>query len=526
MEIEQHTPDISLKKTVETAQLRELRLNRQYYFMKYLSPMQLTEYELEKLRIVEQTVHENEFINYYYETSQHKPALIPFDEKDRITKEDREPEWICIRGDTPMQELVLMIENLVYVTHFCYAFNGKRFIINLETFAVLLAKYGVEYSTDKFAKITLRCRDGPSHLFFGSGAMLETGAYNSIIARKSLNQTLSLLQLVCKFDNIQVSDRRCENIVAKGTLKFELCLHLLKDSYPSYVQYNTNTAGAFVGAIIRLRKIVTHQKKAPTHRPNENHSHRHHRKRDRTTDDEERDNKVKVRRVLSNDVNNQSINKRSFSDMKNNRRNNTNNNNNNNNNNNQYINNNDDSNEWDDDYDDSDEDDDEEEDDEYDEDEEEEEEEEDEDEIDQDENLDDYEFLEVKNNDIIYNTGFEHYNIPENIVRDEVDEAEIKAINAIASAGSQQNKRLKKRKKLNILSMVDPNNIDGFEPDENVKVKNITIIVFEKGRIICAGCKNTRSVYINCDKVRMMLYTCRKTPANLARERELKSQNI
>lgn len=477
----------------ETPQLKELRLNTRYYFMKYLSPMQLTEYELERLKVVEQTVHENEFINYYYLTrGQPKPALIPFDEVDRITKEDREPDWICIRGETPMQELVLMIENLVYVTHLCYAFNGKRFIINLETFAVLLAAYGVEYSTDKFAKITLRYRDGPSHLFFGSGAMLETGAYNSIIARKSLNQTLRLLKVVCKYDNIQVSDRRCENIVAKGTLKFELCLHLLKDTYPSYVQYNTsNVAGAFVGAIIRLRKIVTHQKKPTSH-----HRVDHKKKKSLgfAMKIENGDKKVK-----KNNNNNNTIRKRTHDDMRN------------------YAEYNDDE---DDDYsdDDSDSDDDDEEDDEDDD------EEDDDDEIDPDENFDDYEFLEVNNNDVIYNTGFEYYNIPENTERETVDEDEIKAINAIASAGSQHNKRSRKRKKLDILAMVDPNNIDEFAPDENVKVKNITIIIFEKGRTICAGCKNTRSVYINCDKVRMMLYTCRKTPANLVRERELKLQ--
>ena len=500
---------IKLKMVDETPQLTELRLNTRYYFMKYLSPMSLTEYELEKLKVVEQTVHENEFINYYYNTRKSKPALIPYDEADRITKEDREPEWICIRGETPMQELVLMIENLVYVTHLCYAYNGKRFIINLETFGVLLIPYGVEYSTDKFAKITLRYRGGPSHLFFGSGAMLETGAYNSIIARKSLNQTLRLLQVVCKFDNIQVSDRRCENIVAKGTLKYELCLHLLKDSYPSYVQYNTsNVAGAFVGAIIRLKKIVTHQKKPATRRSD------HKKKKgsmSMTMMIEEKSRKSKKGKEYSNNNNNNNNNnkkslKRTFSEIDG------------------YEHDDDDEDnnsnydEWgsNEDYDEDDEEDDEDD----------EEEEEEEDEIDQDENLDDYEFLEVNNNDIIYNTGFEYYNIPSNIERDATEEAEIKAINAIASAGSQHNKRARKRKKIDILSMVDPDHIDEFEPDENVKVKNITIIVFEKGRIICAGCKNTRSVYINCDKVSGMLYTCRKTPANIARERDLKIQNV
>lgn len=486
---------IFLRTVDESPKLAELRLNTRYYFMKYLSPMKLSEYELERLKVVEETIHENEFINYYYHTRQSKPALIPFDEEDRITKEDREPEWICVRGETPMQELVLMIENLVYVTHLCYAFNGKRFIINLETFAVLLAAYGVEYSTDKFAKITLRYRGGPSHLFFGSGAMLETGAYNSIIARKSLNQTLRLLKVVCKFDNIQVSDRRCENIVAKGTLKYELCLHLLKDSYPSYVQYNTsNVAGAFVGAIIRLKKIVTHQKKPATRRAD-------HKKKKETKSMmiENGSKKSKIRKENNNNNNDEENRKRTFSKMDGFKPDNEN-----------------------DDYDNDSEDDDE---DEYDDDEEEEDEEE-EDEIDQDENFDDYEFLEVENNDIIYNTGFEYYNIPENIVRQQVEEDEIKAINAIASAGSQHNKRSRKRRKIDILSMVDPDHIDEFEPDENVKVKNITIIVFEKGRIICAGCKNTRSVYINCDKVGGMLYTCRKTPANLARERELKLQNV
>jgi len=493
---------ITHKMANETPKLTELRLNTRYYFMKYLSPMQLTEYELERLKVVEQTIHENEFIDYYNHTRKFEPAMIPFKEEDRITKEDREPEWICIRGETPMQELVLMIENLVYVTHLCYAYNRKRFIINLETFAVLLAKYGVEYSTDKFAKITLRLRGGPSHLFFGSGAMLETGAYNSIIARKSLNQTLCLLQDVCGFENIQVSDRRCENIVAKGTLKFELCLHLLKDTYPSYVQYNTsNVAGAFVGAIIRLKKIVTHQKKPASHRVEHKKKKNDHGSMMKIENSEK---KGKMRKEYYNNNNNNNNN-----NLENHKR---------KRNSDEY-----DSDEEDDYYDDDDDDDDDDEDDDDDDDDDEEEEE---DEIEQDENFDDYEFLEVDNNDIINNSGFEYYNIPENIIRDSVDEDEIKAINAIASAGSQHNKRARKRKKIDINTLLDPNNIDGFVPDETVKAQNITIIIFEKGRTICAGCKKTRSVYINCDKVRMMLYTCRKTPANLARERELKLQSV
>lgn len=56
---------ITLKMVNETPKLTELRLNTRYYFMKYLSPMQLTEYELERLKVVDQTIHENEFIDYY-----------------------------------------------------------------------------------------------------------------------------------------------------------------------------------------------------------------------------------------------------------------------------------------------------------------------------------------------------------------------------------------------------------------------------------------------------------------------------
>lgn len=431
----------------------ELRLNQRYYFMKYLSTVKLDHDELELLRIVSQTITEKEYITHYTNNRRSLPAMIDIDEKDRITPSDREHEWIRIKGDEPDSILILMTENLVYVTYLRNKWSKKKIRLNLEALAIMLAPYGVEYSTNKFAKVTLRLRGGPSHLFFSSGAMLETGSYSATIARKSLNQTLVLLKTVCKFDNIEIGERRCENIVAKGTLKFELCLLLLKDSYPSYVQYNTsNTAGAFVGAIIRLRKINTHQKKSRvTKTPKEKVAQKEEEMViDGSTEPTDEDS---------------------------------------------------------DDDDDS-------------EDEEEEEEEEDEA---GDDNFSDYEFLEVTDNNEICNSGFDYYSVPENIAKDLMDdEEELNILNMMCCTSTGGYPKKKKRRKANILTMVDPNDIDGYEPDEEVKVKNITIIVFEKGRIICAGCKNERSVYINCDRVRDMLLTCKKTPKNIAKEKELR----
>ncbi len=512
MEIEEDEEenDEDIQTLLSSGHLEEFKKNGQYYFMKYLSNFKLDKSELEPLRIMPQTMTEKQYIRYYHQhhMTLEQSTIFPFKPEDRILDSERIPEMIRIRGPKSIDDdpLMIVVENRVYVVYYRNKYTGEPYVFNLEHIAICLSPYGVEYSTNKFAKVTHRYLNGPSHLFFFSGAMLETGTYSTAIARKSLNNTLDLLKVVCKYDNIEVGERICENIVAKGTLKFELCLLLLKDTYPSYVQYNpSNVAGAFVGAIIRLRKVSRHQKNKDSYTAattTKTNTPKKKRKRD--------DVYGKWVDSLTMDEKNIEEEDKNVDE-------------------------------------DEDDDEDEEEDDEYDDEEEEEEEEDDEEiedavdlkgvEIDDNTELSaedyaEYEFLEVNNEDDIYNSGFEYYNKMENMLDDDISPEEMEAIRIITSTGNYNKKKRRRgrgggRGPNSLVAMVDPNEIDNIEQGDEVSMRNITVIVFDRGRTICAGCKTSRGVKINCAKVREMVITCKKTPKNLEREKELReARNI
>lgn len=392
-------------------------------FMRYLSTVQLDEREMAALGATDEwRAQHADCVDVAAEIEQYiarhearnAPRLVCLGETDRITPEDRRKEIIDVINTLTGTKLTMMPENLVYVAYFRDKYTKKRCLFSLPALANALAQFGIEFSTSKFAKITLRHLYGPSHLFFGSGALLETGTYNAAIARKSLNQTILLMELA-GYTNVEVGRRKCQNIVAKGTLDFELCLLVLRDKYPDCVTYKCKE---FVGAIIRLKK-----KKGPA---SPQTLARQLAAGDGDTGDEE-----------SSD----------------------------------------------------------------------------------DEADEEYECLEVHDNDQLYNSGFAYYDPEEAQGRQEVDEAELAALDAITGAGTATGPE------------VDPN--DGLdvgvskadEMDERdlaqVKKKNVTIIVFAKGRIICAGCKTTRGARLACARVLPMLEACRKTRQNTELEKQL-----
>jgi len=412
----------------EDLRLQEMRRNASYYYMRYLST-ESHDWQSHAPPLVPWCdISESDYVAFYtagYEQRLAPVRLSPGQQQQYdVTAYDREKGLITIRHTATGGQLDIMFENQVYVVRFCDKYTKRRYLFNLKALAQQLAACGVEYSTNKFAKITLRYRDGPSHLFFASGRLLETGTYSAAIARKSLDHTLALLRDRCHYGNLEIGRRRCENIVAKGSVKFEICLLVLCDTYPWCATYS----GDFVGAIIRMRRL-------------------HHTRQQRQQ---------------------QSCSTRLCSD-----------------------------------------------------DDEAEEEAEDED-ADDDDNAG-YEFLEEKDNVELYNTGFDQYVVPEKKEGDLFTVTEEEDEGPPSSSAST-------RRRAPLLGNVmrNPEEMEEAELDEvarGARKNNVTIIVFEKGKIICAGCKTERSVIASCARILPMLEACKKTPRNMERERQLQQRS-
>lgn len=174
------------------------------------------------------------------------PPLLVTSEEDRIILDDRDRTLLRIENDDAYVDV--MIENYVYVSYFCNRNDGSRYRLALRELAIRILGYGIQYSKNKFTKLTIKYLNGPSHYFFGSGVLVESGTYSDAIAYKTHHHSMRILKEYCHYDSICVKKRKCQNIVAKGTLPFGLCLVLLKHKYPGLVHYNCED---FAGAIIR-----------------------------------------------------------------------------------------------------------------------------------------------------------------------------------------------------------------------------------------------------------------------------------
>ncbi len=398
---------------LEAEDARERRETEEsLHFMRHLSTMQLDEREFEALG-THALLPAEDYMDAYLarHAARNKPCALQLSEGDRITPQDRAKDPIKIVNTLSGTVLTMLLENLVYVTYFRDKYTKRRCCFNLAALAILLGQCGIELSTSKFAKITLRHLYGPSHLFFSSGALLETGTYDAAIARKSLNHTMQLLYDVCGYHNIEVGARKCQNIVAKGILDFELCLLVLRDKYPDCVTYKCKQ---FVGAIIRLRR-----KRGPA-------------------------SAATLAQQLTREDGGEASS---------------------------------------------------------------------------DEEVDDeYECLEVRDTDQLYNSAFAYYDADDARERQTTDAEELAALDVIcgeegASGGGVDD-----------LGLGDAEELD--ERDLNqVKKKNVTIIVFAKGRIICAGCKTTRGARLACARVLPMLEACRKSDrSNWELEKKLQAR--
>lgn len=207
----------------------------------------------------EEEVHTfgNQYSNYWsYENATKEKLMSLLAPSEPITDADIDREFITIRTGNSPRHLKIRIDNYVFVT---YLYNKsdsrKRCKINLLDMAAKTLRFGIQYSEHKFSKNDIRYRWG-SHLVFESGVLVETGSTNPLLAAKLLEHTMNIFRYVCGYHDIGICERRCDNVVATGSLNFGLCLELLKEKYP-FVTYEK---ADFAGAIIRIKEIDMHER--------------------------------------------------------------------------------------------------------------------------------------------------------------------------------------------------------------------------------------------------------------------------
>jgi TATA-box binding protein (TBP) (component of TFIID and TFIIIB) len=332
-------------------------------------------------------------------------------EKNFITDDDRERALYTIIHTATGAEARIMLENRVYVSYFFNFETGGPHELNLHDVGIKLLPFGVQYSKNKFTKVTIKYVGGPSHYIFRSGAMVESGTFSPAIARKKHNNTMDILQRYCGYRNLAIRDRKCQNIVAKGILPFGICLTMLRNKYPYCVQYDEEK---FAGAIIRVKKLdlfLANQNKVVSSK----------KARSFSLDEEEEE---------------------STSSSS----------------------------------------------------------EEEEEESDHDDDSSSYSYEELIDEDKYYNQDFV------------LDKTRV-----VAAANNEQKPDLTPTEVLSNMSVKTTEVLEQKYLSPKKK-KKITILVFEKGRIICAGCKSRNSIIKSYDKVLAILEPCRDSAVNKAIE--------
>lgn len=371
------------------------------------------------------------------------------DQKDFITDSDRERPLHRITHEETGAYVNVMIENYVYVTYFRHAITKESYPINLHDLGIKMLPFGIQHSKNKFTKITLKYVGGPSNYIFRSGAMVESGTYSPAIARKKHNNTMKILREYCGYKHIEVRDRIAQNIVAKGTLPFGVCLMLLRERYKSFVEYEDDN---FAGAIIKIKRLDTFlanktkvSSKKHKHKKHKSKHHHHHHHDDNTKT-------MAIDGTLVED------------------------------------------------------------------------EEEDEEEGD-DENEDSYEFYEAVDEDVFYNQGFDCYQPTE---ADRLSAAARGTSNNNNNNNSNTNASssttARQSDSHSVLNLHNPSELLEQRYLAPKKKEKKTVLVFAKGRIICAGCKSRNDILKSYGKVLEFLEACRDTPQNKAADAELRAQ--
>jgi len=211
---------------------------------------------------------EDKFIaSYRQRVTEFQPQRVT---QDFLTTEEESQEVITIRYTRqPGMVLTMMVENCVFSVRFIDSGTGELFDFNLAKLSEATLPYGTEFSKNKFAKVTWRFLNGPSLLFFGSGAAVLTGAPNPEISCKALDYSVARLREFPLYSQLAIGKNVLENIVAKGMLPFRVCLHVLKSRFPNAVQY---TKKKFTGAVIRVSNIMMQRERSRSDRTGSRYS--------------------------------------------------------------------------------------------------------------------------------------------------------------------------------------------------------------------------------------------------------------
>ena len=155
------------------------------------------------------------------------------------------------------EDLHFTIVNNVYTYYLCkentFDENGKNepYDLPISYIHQILEKYGLTKDYQR-SKVVLRMKPPwrSSILVFRSGINVSTGSPNEKMADFLTKLFVRQLRFQCKFDDIDIGMKACQNKVAAAKIKFGVCLNLLSKTYSKpIVDYNPEN---FAGVIVKL----------------------------------------------------------------------------------------------------------------------------------------------------------------------------------------------------------------------------------------------------------------------------------
>lgn len=230
------------------------------FCQKYLYDLPMTMWEYENLECSTEKYEENRLRERIKkmakrvvkeEFQKEKKKVESVAEKGKEVVEENDKFSVVVEGTG--SEIRYMIDNYVHVTKFINSLTGEPYNFNLVSLAVCLLNYYVEYSCKKFAKVNKRHFKGPSHLFYKSSVVVETGSDNHALSRKLLEEMLVILREECNFPHINIEHRRCQNIVATGYFSDNICLNVLQQRFQE--TRRDEEEETFKGIIVKQRSL-------------------------------------------------------------------------------------------------------------------------------------------------------------------------------------------------------------------------------------------------------------------------------
>lgn len=222
------------------------------FCQKYLYDLPMTAEEYENLECSTEKYEENRLRQRIKAMAEREvEAVIKSLEKEEVVEEEKERFRVVVEGTG--SEIRYMIDNYVHVTKFVNSLTGEPYNFNLVALAICLLNYYVEYSCKKFAKVNKRHFKGPSHLFYKSSVVVETGSDNHALSRRLLEEMLTILREECNFPHINIEHRSCQNIVATGYFSDNICLNVLQQRFQE--TRRDEEEETFKGVIVKQRSL-------------------------------------------------------------------------------------------------------------------------------------------------------------------------------------------------------------------------------------------------------------------------------